>query len=188
MAGAAPISIGELLAERVSIEDFASSCGIDADTVPADVLREIGRARDERAPDCIAWWLFVAYRAPRAKIWLPHLCSLLGADWHDEHEDIATALQDVRAPETVDCLYMAATRRLAYLEYNDSAALAVKCVWALHDIGTPEAVERLQLLKDDEREMVRESVCKRLAALAARRPDDPVEPYRQARDSFLGPD
>lgn len=74
------------------------------------------------------------------------LCEALLADWHQSHEDVARTLQRLRDPLSVEALYTAALSRHDYLAYDDSAALARKCTWALADIGTPAARERLELL------------------------------------------
>jgi hypothetical protein len=109
-------------------------------------------------------------------------------DWHHRHEDIASALQDIRVPSTADCLYRAALRKHDYLAYNDSEALAVKCIWALHDIGTSEAGEKLKFLSQSPSTPIRETALERLSALATRRPGDPEPGYRRARDRAVQSD
>ena len=76
----------------------------------------------------------LAFRFGLSRQWAPLLCKLMEGDWHDSHEDIAHALQNLRLPSTTDCLYRTALRKHDYLAYNDNYALAVKCIWALHDI------------------------------------------------------
>jgi hypothetical protein len=63
--------------------------------------------------------------------------------WHTRHEDLVTALQKMKNPASVEALFTAATYPHVYLEYDELFGLARKCTWALADIGTPLARERL---------------------------------------------
>jgi len=84
------------------------------------------------------------------------LCKLIVADWHYRHEDMALILQKLKIPSTVESLYTAALLELEYLEYSDTAPLARKCIWALGDIGTDEAKERLESLASSDCETIKE--------------------------------
>ena len=66
--------------------------------------------------------------------------------WHHSHEDLAGALQDLKDPRSIDALFKAAHSRHDYLDYDEFYGLARKCTWALADIGTLDAKERLQQL------------------------------------------
>lgn len=73
----------------------------------------------------------------------PVLAAALFGEWHHRHEELAQALQQLREPASVDALFRAATQVLAY-KYDDGAAFARKCTWALADIGTDDARDRLR--------------------------------------------
>jgi len=90
------------------------------------------------------------------------LIKLMDSDWHHEHETIASIFQDFKSPETVDCLYRAALKEFEYLAYDDAHALAIKCIWALLEIHTEEAREKLELLAQSDIEAIRERALKRL--------------------------
>ncbi|HEY6252424.1 MAG TPA: hypothetical protein VI685_20915 [Candidatus Angelobacter sp.] len=87
----------------------------------------------------------------------PILCKLILEDWHTQHENMAAAMQKLRDPRTVDCLYQTALARFPYLEYDEAHALAVKCLWALSDINTHEACEKLKLLTQSKNKIIREN-------------------------------
>jgi len=72
------------------------------------------------------------------------LNQLITESWHKAHEDIAGLLQYFKSNTSVESLYRAATTEFKYLHYT--TALAVKCIWALGDINTPESQEKLKLL------------------------------------------
>jgi hypothetical protein len=85
------------------------------------------------------------------------LCQLLQAKWHEQHEDIVGLMQKFKAAESVDCLYETALTKFDYLKYNDSSALVVKCAWALGDIKTKQAEEKLRLLAQSDNPIAQEA-------------------------------
>ena len=90
------------------------------------------------------------------------LIELAAAPWHARHEDIALALQELRAPESVAALERLALARYAYLECDEFFGLARKCTWALADIGTHQAKEALARLGICENPNVAAFATKRL--------------------------
>lgn len=181
--------IWDLARGDVSEDAFIAQFGADPRTTPELVRSELEQSYVERSPDDLRTALVLAFRFGLSRQWAPLLCKLMEEDWHYSHEDIARALQDLRVPSTIDCLYRTALRKHDYLAYNDNESLAVKCIWALHDIGTSEAIEKLQLLsRSDLPASVRERALKRLSALEARRPDDETPAYRRARDRMVRPE
>ncbi|MFO0828315.1 MAG: SseB family protein [Phycisphaerales bacterium] len=66
--------------------------------------------------------------------------------WHHLHEDIVRSLQLLKHAPAVDVLAAAALTKHEYLAYDNSYALARKCTWALADIGTDAAREKLAAL------------------------------------------
>ncbi|MGJ5208187.1 hypothetical protein [Bradyrhizobium sp. HKCCYLR20261] len=173
----------------VSEDAFIARFGADPRTAPERVASELEQSFAERSADDLRSALTLAFRFGLSRQWAPLLCKLMEVDWHDSHEDIAQALQDLSMPSTIDCLYRTALRKHDYLAYNNNESLAIKCIWALHDIGTSEAIEKLQLLsQSDLSASVRDRALKRISELAARRPDDPKPAYRRARDGRVRPD
>lgn len=55
-------------------------------------------------------------------------------------------LQGFKAPESVDAIYTTIFSHFEYLDYDDSFALARKCIHALGDINTAYSREKLELL------------------------------------------
>jgi hypothetical protein len=178
----------DLAQGRISEEEFVSRSGTDPRTSPDVVRNELEQAVAEKSADRVECAIILGFHFGLSPSWAPLLCKLLEEDWHFRHEDIADALQDIRAPATVDCLYRSALKKHGYLAYNDSSALAIKCIWALHDIGTADAIEKLKLLAETPQEAIRHNARERLAALAARSPEDPAPMYRRARDRRLRSD
>ena len=73
----------------------------------------------------------------------PALILLIEAPWHQRHEDVVRAIQQLRSPDAVDALERTAFSVHEYLAYDEDFGLARKCTWALADIGTPEAQQAL---------------------------------------------
>lgn len=114
---------------------------------------------------------------------VPILIDLLRSTAHQRHEEVARWLQDLRDPRSIDALYVTASTRYVYLEHDDSHALARKCTWALADIGTVEAREKLRLLAANADSEIAGYAQKRLdnwTAETARKWQPPkTGPYRQ---------
>jgi hypothetical protein len=175
--------VSALALGRLSEDSFVAQFGVNPRTTP-DVIRiELEQAFAEKSAAGVEYALVLGFVFGWSRNWAPQLCKLMQEDWHYRHEDIASALQDLRVPSTVDCLYQAALRKHNHLAYDDREALAVKCIWALHDIGTPEAIVKLKLLSQSASEPISKNALERLSGLAARRPGDPEPAYRRARDA-----
>jgi hypothetical protein len=174
--------IFEFALGRLSIDEFVLRFGVDPRIDPDYVRRALECAIDHRSAPDVESAMALAFSFGFSASWAQIFCNLLGDDWHTSHEDIASALQDIRDPSTVDCLFQRACNRPVYLEYDDNFALAVKCIWALHDIGTADAEEKLRLLADSDIPSIRNSALERLNDLSARHPGDPEPAYRRVRD------
>ena len=90
------------------------------------------------------------------------LIKLLNLDYHQCHEDLVLTIQQLKLPEAVDVLYSTALKKYHYLEYDELFALARKCTWALADIGTLAAQEKLRQLAGGDRQIIAGYAQKRL--------------------------
>lgn len=170
---------------EISVEELVARLGVDPRHDRELVPTQLRESLANRSLDDVECALRLAFKFKLSRHWAPTFAALLDEDWHFSHEDLASCLQDIRDPATVDALYRCALKRLSYLAYDEAYALAVKCIWALHDIGTSAAVERLESLASCDVEPIREAASERLRALAQRQADDPVPAYRRARDAKM---
>jgi len=92
----------------------------------------------------------------------PALMLLAGAPWHQRHEDVVRALQQLRNPDAVSVLERTAFSTHQYLAYDEDFGLARKCTWALADIGTPAAREALTRLANCNNQTIAGYAKKRL--------------------------
>lgn len=81
-------------------------------------------------------------------IYTESLCSLIKERWHYSHEDLASILQTIADPSSVNCLYEATCLHFDYLDYDDTYQFARKCIKALAAIKSIEAINKLKLLSD----------------------------------------
>ncbi|MBF6592593.1 MAG: hypothetical protein IVW57_18945 [Ktedonobacterales bacterium] len=80
------------------------------------------------------------------------------------YEDIVDALAEIRDPAAVGCLTEALGWEPDWDEYRN---LAVKCVWALGAIGTPDAIAAIRDAASSEAFKVREAALHELKRLGA---------------------
>ncbi|MCK7426951.1 hypothetical protein [Enterobacter chengduensis] len=90
------------------------------------------------------------------------LIDLMSETWHYKHEDITRLFQKWRNPKTINVLYETTNKSFAYLEYDDSYALAVKCIWALGDIATADSFDKLKILSESTNPIIKENACYQL--------------------------
>jgi HEAT repeat protein len=133
---------------RISLEDFAREfpAAVARNSLSPDFLREVGSSENSKDLQA-ALIIGAAFGFSESSV--PELCRLLRLDWHTSHEEIASILQRLKAPEAVDALVEAAQVSHAYLSYDEQFGLARKCSWALADIGTTSAKNGLLRLAAD---------------------------------------
>ncbi|WP_328391441.1 HEAT repeat domain-containing protein [Nocardia sp. NBC_00416] len=90
------------------------------------------------------------------------LLPLVGADWHESHENIVTLLERIASPSSVPALRYAAEYVPEYLEYDENRAMARKAVHALRKIPGAAAEAAMVELLDSDSEVVRDIAAKQL--------------------------
>lgn len=87
---------------------------------------------------------------------------------HREHEAIVRLLQDHPEPESVPYLRQAIALKpsLDYLNYDDYGAFYKKCLWALQEIATPQALDAIQEFARSDIEALRNEAQHRLQRIA----------------------
>jgi len=90
---------------------------------------------------------------------------------HYDHEEIVALLQRYPENESVPYLRKAILLKpsLLYLEYDDYGAFYKKCLWALQDIGTPEAIALIAECSLSDDPMLKDQALYRLKRIAAGR-------------------
>ena len=97
--------------------------------------------------------------------YLDLLNELILCGWHRQHENVASALDEIRSPISVEFLYKAILLKHDCLAWDENFAFERKCVWALAKIGTLEAKEKLNQLKNCDNELISGWAKKRIQGL-----------------------
>ena len=81
------------------------------------------------------------------------LTELIKEDWHDRHHDIVTLFRKIKDPLSVDIIFETA---INIADWDDRRGLARNCIWALGEINTQEAFEKLKLLATGDDRIIKE--------------------------------
>jgi hypothetical protein len=142
----------QLMRKTISNEQFAKE--FDCSSSNIKDLLEV--AYQEENADDVDYLLFLVFSFNLVTAdYSDLLCRLMDAEWHYKHEDIASLFQQNRFHQGVDYLYNAALTQHEYLDFDEAFALAVKCIWALGAINTPDSIRKLELLTESENEVIR---------------------------------
>lgn len=157
------VLVDNLILGEISKEDFINSFTNNNKDLNTYIINLLEEAIIYKDADNIEDLLLVAFELNLFDTsWTSLLCHLLELKWHFQHENIARVLQMLKEPKSIDCLYKTALDKFDYLAYNNSTALAIKCIWALGDINTKEAREKLKLLEQNNSPVIRENATKQL--------------------------
>lgn len=140
--------------EPMAAADFLEAFGApDGLVLGLDLLRDAVARRD---PDSVELSLIVCFNFGFSLDHLDPLVALAFADWHERHEDVASALGRLRSPAAVAPLLHLAEWVPAYLAFDDARALATKAIWALGSIADDASVEALERLVGSDEPIVAE--------------------------------
>ncbi|TLF92252.1 HEAT repeat domain-containing protein [Nocardia cyriacigeorgica] len=120
------------------------------------------RAASKRDIDDLELALIVCFAFGVTNAHLSVLLELSQEDWHRSHEDIVSKLGELTSPDSVTALRELAEWVPAYLEYDESRALARKAIWAIGGIPGPEAEGALIQLAGSDDEIVRKEAKRQL--------------------------
>ncbi|TPG37506.1 hypothetical protein [Flavobacterium pectinovorum] len=90
------------------------------------------------------------------------LCQIFESDWHKAHEDMARAFQGISNPITAETLFKVTFSDFENYNWNENYPMQRKCVWALADIGTDEAINYLKQIEQQANETIAAFATKRL--------------------------
>jgi len=152
----------DLFLHRISEDEFLRHFRIrraDGSKFALGVLEEAYRAKDSVSVEA---GLGLGFTFGMSADYFDILVKLSEAEWHIRHEDVVTALSELRDSRTVEALYQAALRRHPYLDYDDCRALAVKAIWGLGNLGEAAADEKLRVLAKSDDAILRYEAEKQL--------------------------
>lgn len=156
-------NISELMLGKITRQQFLKMNNIDEQMLMSIIYNMLTCSLDSKSKNDVdvAIYLFYAFEINNEKF-VPVLNELLVCSWHEQHENIAMALQKFRSPSSVNNLFQTINTKYQYLDYDDSYALAVKCIWALGDIGNELAKGKLEELLYSPNKIISENAMKQL--------------------------
>jgi hypothetical protein len=153
---------------RISREEVFERLPFDTYQVFNEIRQQLTVALESKDGDLIETTLLVAglFDIPEDH-YIDMLWLLVAEDWHRKHEDIIGTLQDHADPRSIPCIKQAIDLkpRLEYLAYDDYGSYYKKCLWALQDIGTPEAIAVIQDCTESQDSALREEAFYRLSKI-----------------------
>jgi len=109
-----------------------------------EILSKLKKAENNKDADEVEDAINSAYKSGLLPEYGPVFIRLLDCAWHYRHEDLVSALQQLKDPNAIDVIFRTAKKQYKYLEYDEFFGLARKCTWALADIGTEAARSKLK--------------------------------------------
>lgn len=157
-------NIKELMLKRISKSDFLKSNDIAEENISSEFFARLTRAYIQKSANEVDEMIYLLFSfGVIDEKFVDLLDDLLICDWHWQHENIAMLLQKLKSTKSIDALFETSQKAFPYLSYDDSYALAVKCIWALGDIGTDLALEKLEVLTQSENPIIKKNAIKQVS-------------------------
>lgn len=155
--------------EKVSEADFLRQFPAAPEDKVSLGPRVLLSALSQRDADAVEAGIILGSHFGMGSDYISVLERLLGEDWHREHEDIVFALGKLASPTSINAIYAAAQSHHPYLEdYDGGFQLRSKCIHALRNIGTVEALRRLgELFEKLQEPELRSKIIRRFQELAS---------------------
>lgn len=154
--------ICDFASNTISEKKFLKHFSYDISKNPNIIVNLLKEAYENKNAEDVEGAISLVFRYNLVENNIELICKLLVEQWHYSHENIVSYFQQLKNPETIDCLYKTTQTKYDYLEYNDCYSLIVKCCWALGDINTPESKEKLRLLAQSDNEIMQNAAKEQL--------------------------
>lgn len=156
----------DLMLGRTPEDGFLREYGARREEMPAKSLEMLRRALAEKDPQGVEFGKLLMFKFGFSKEFLDILNQLAEAPWHTRHEDVVSALADLKDPSSVEILARTAVASHPYLEFDKAFALGTKSIYALWGIQTPEAVAKLGELARNKNRVLKSTAKDRLKDIA----------------------
>lgn len=138
----------DMFLHRIPEDAFLREIGIEREAASEFALKMLENAYREQNKLDVECGLGLAFQFGITQEYLDVLVRLSDADWHQRHEDVVTALDNLRDPRAIDALDRAAFKLHPYLDYDDTRSLADKAIWALANLSDATADQKLRSLAE----------------------------------------
>jgi HEAT repeat protein len=180
--------IFSLAAGKLSEEDFLGKFPLSSREKSSLGPKVLQFALSAKDPDAVEAGTILAAHFGMSEDFVDILEQLAKENWHKDHEDVVFALGKLASPTSVGAIYAAAQSHHPYLEdYDDSFQIRSKSIHALRNVGTAEAVRRLEeLLNIFQEPKLQSKIVRRLQELAAEGASEQVRSEARAALSRAG--
>ncbi|MCU1799159.1 hypothetical protein CUU45_18040 [Pectobacterium polaris] len=152
--------------QNISKYELIKKFDLECHTSIELISKEIENASQKKSADELEDAITLIFIFNEKKIPVEQLNYLLLEHWHYKHEDIASLLQDIKSESSVEYLFKATEENYEYLSFDDSYALAVKCIWALGEINNENAKIKLSKLCQSDIKIIKSNAEKQLNRLS----------------------
>lgn len=159
--------IWKLMKKEISKEDLLIKLGLSEKLLLSIIIDMVNLANENKDAEMLEDAVYLVFLYDIQLVNLIDLLNLLIiSDWHKEHENIAILLQKAKLPSSVEYLLQTIDSQYDYLDYDESYALTVKCIWALGDIRDESAKKALTKLLDSSNEIIKDNAKKQLERIS----------------------
>lgn len=153
--------INRYLRGELSISEFLNLIPQKTFSFTDRIVNLLEKACMEKDPDKVEFLIIAASADGVSNRYSKIFCKLLKAEWHQKQEDIVMLLEEIKDPDTVDCINDLVYHKMPWSD-DENSSLALKCIWALGAIGNNKAIERLKGLAKSNVDYVRNIAEKQL--------------------------
>ena len=157
----------DLALKKMSKEAFLRQYPVDVEKNLSHIDDLVITACNEKREDDLDCALLLEVCFGYRLTCVPLLRDVLLEDWHHSHEDIVATLEYYEDKECISYLYKAALSEFKYLDFDDSYALAVKCIWAISKLNAPDSVATLRKLSLSDNPIIKDNANYQLQRLKA---------------------
>lgn len=167
--------VKDYLLGDMSADDIAAALAVGVDELPGVGARIVAAAVRERDALDLQLGMGIGFHTRLTDEYVAPLLDAIDGEWHGNHEDVVSVLDDLRRPEAVDAFVRAALTTYAVRAHDTYGALASNAMWALGNLATRESVAALaKLAVESNLSRVRDDAVEHLERVAGKAKDETV--------------
>ena len=162
-------AVYDLVSGKIEESEFCARYGRKPSEFPAEAEQLMSAALANHDADTVEIALILGFRFGFRESIVDQIHTTLVQPWHVSHENMIGILQKMKNPGSVTHLRAAIELKpkLLYLDHDDYGSYYKKCLWALADIGTPEAITTIEKFVGSGDPVLREQASYRLQRLGS---------------------
>lgn len=158
----------DLLFRRITEDDFLKRYPVPLINNREYIYSVFKKIYDTKDADSLEFAITLTIFDPSIFPWDKYyqlICQFLKEQWHFSHESLVGALPTLDIPVVVETLYKTALLKLDYLFYDDTFALARRCIFKLGKINSIDSRRKLDLLGKSDNPVIRKHIKEQMEIL-----------------------